>query len=87
MNILWVVITGLVVGVLAKLIMPGRDPRGALLTILLGIAGAVLANFIGRSLGWYAPDERAGIVASIIGAIILLAVYRLFAGRSTRPIA
>lgn len=78
MNILWTIIIGLVVGALAKLIMPGRDPGGIIVTILLGIAGAFIASFIGRQLGWYGPGQSAGIVASIIGAIVLLLVYRLF---------
>jgi len=78
MNILWTIIIGLVVGALAKLIMPGRDPGGIIVTILLGIAGAFIASFVGRQLGWYGPGQSAGIVASIIGAIVLLLVYRLF---------
>ncbi len=78
MNILWTIIIGLVVGALAKLIMPGRDPGGIIVTILLGIAGAFIASFVGRQLGWYGPGQSAGIVASIIGAIALLLIYRLF---------
>lgn len=78
MNILWTIIVGLVVGALAKLIMPGRDPGGIIVTILLGIAGAFIASFVGRQLGWYGPGQSAGIVASIIGAIVLLLIYRLF---------
>jgi len=78
MNILWTIIVGLVVGALAKLIMPGRDPGGIVVTILLGIAGAFIASFVGRQLGWYGPGQSAGIVASIIGAIALLLLYRLF---------
>lgn len=78
MNILWTIIVGLVVGALAKLIMPGRDPGGIIVTILLGIAGAFIASFVGRQLGWYGPGQSAGIVASIIGAIALLLIYRLF---------
>lgn len=78
MNILWTIIIGLVVGALAKLIMPGRDPGGIIVTILLGIAGAFIASFIGRQLGWYGPGQGAGIIASIVGAIALLLVYRMF---------
>ena len=78
MAIIWTLIIGLVVGALAKLIMPGRDPGGIIVTILLGIAGAFIASFVGRQLGWYGPGQSAGIVASIIGAIVLLLVYRLF---------
>jgi len=77
MNILWFVIVGLVVGALAKLIMPGRDGGNILTTILLGIGGAVLAGFLGRSMGMYREGEGAGIIASLIGAILLLAVYRM----------
>ena len=72
----------LIVGALAKLIMPGRDPGGIIVTALLGIAGSFLAGFIGRALGWYRePGSAPGIVASIIGALILLAIYRLAVGR------
>ena len=78
MNILWTIIIGLVVGALAKLIMPGRDPGGIIVTIQLGIAGAFIASFIGRQLGWYGPGQGAGIIASIVGAIALLLVYRMF---------
>lgn len=73
---LWMILIGLIVGVVAKLLMPGRDPGGTILTILLGIAGAIVAGFIGRSLGWYTEGEPAGFVASVLGAIILLALYR-----------
>jgi len=76
----WIVI-GLLAGAIAKLLMPGRDPGGCIVTILLGIAGALLAGFIGQSVGWYRPGEGAGFVAAIIGALLLLIVYRVFAGR------
>lgn len=76
MNILWTIIIGLVVGALAKLIMPGRDGGGILMTIILGIAGSLLAGFIGRSMGLYDRGQGAGIIASIIGAVLLLAIYR-----------
>ena len=82
MNILWAIIIGFIVGVIAKLLMPGRDPGGILLTIVLGIAGALLATFLGRQLGWYAPGQSAGFIASIFGAIVLLFIYRLARGRS-----
>ena len=85
MNILWAIVVGLVVGALAKLIMPGRDPGGILVTILLGIAGAVLASYLGRAMGWYASGQTAGFIASVVGAIILLAIYRLVRGRP-RPV-
>jgi uncharacterized membrane protein YeaQ/YmgE (transglycosylase-associated protein family) len=76
MNILWTIIIGLVVGALAKLIMPGRDGGGILMTIVLGIVGSLLAGFLGRSMGLYDRGEGAGIIASIIGAVLVLAIYR-----------
>jgi len=82
MSFLWTLIIGLVVGALAKLLMPGKDPGGVIVTMLIGVAGALLAGFLGRSLGWYQnPGEGPGIIASIIGAMILLLLYRLFIGR------
>lgn len=81
MNILWAIIIGLVVGFLAKLFMPGRDPGGFVVTVLLGIAGAVVATFLGRSMGWYADGQSAGFIASVLGAVLLLVIYRLFRGR------
>lgn len=81
MEILGWILFGLIVGAIAKLIMPGRDPGGIIVTILLGIAGALLAGFIGRALGLYAPGDAAGYIASIIGAIALLAIYRAFMRR------
>ena len=82
MNILWFIIVGLVVGALAKLIMPGRDGGNLLTTILLGIGGALLAGFIGRSMGMYQEGEGVGIIASLIGAILLLAIYRMVRRRN-----
>jgi uncharacterized membrane protein YeaQ/YmgE (transglycosylase-associated protein family) len=82
MGILWTLIIGLVVGAIAKLIMPGRDPGGIIVTMLIGVAGALLAGFLGRAMGWYAdPGEGPGIIASVIGAIILLWLYRIFTRR------
>lgn len=77
MEMLWAIVIGLIVGALAKFLMPGRDPGGMLITILLGIAGSLLATFLGRSLGWYANSQAAGFVASILGAMILLGIYRM----------
>jgi uncharacterized membrane protein YeaQ/YmgE (transglycosylase-associated protein family) len=75
---------GLVVGVIAKLLMPGKDPGGFIVTTILGIAGAFVAKFIGQALGWYQEGQSAGFIASVVGAIILLAIYRLFTkGRTT----
>ncbi len=74
---------GLIVGVIAKLLMPGRDPGGFIITILLGVAGALIGGFLGRTLGWYGPGEPAGFLMSIGGAILLLFVYRMAVGRRT----
>jgi uncharacterized membrane protein YeaQ/YmgE (transglycosylase-associated protein family) len=78
---------GLIAGVIAKLIMPGRDPGGMIVTILIGIGGAVLGGLIGQALGLYEQGESAGIVMSIIGAIVLLWLYRLLARPGSRPAA
>ena len=75
---------GLMVGALAKLVMPGRDPGGFIVTTLLGIAGAFMAYAIGRAMGWYAEGEPAGFLASVAGAILLLALYRMIVGRRVR---
>jgi uncharacterized membrane protein YeaQ/YmgE (transglycosylase-associated protein family) len=82
MSFLWMLLVGLVVGALAKLIMPGRDPGGVIVTMLIGIAGSIIAGFIGRAAGWYAEGEAAGFIASLVGAILLLAIYRALIGRS-----
>lgn len=82
MSIIWTLLIGLVVGAIAKLIMPGKDPGGIIITILLGIAGAFLAGFLGRAMHWYAEGDPAGFIASVIGAIILLVIYRLIKGRT-----
>ncbi len=82
MHFLWTLIIGLVVGAIAKLLMPGRDPGGFIITMLIGIAGALLAGFLGRALGWYNdPSEAPGLIASVIGAMALLLLYRVFTGR------
>ena len=81
MGILGWILFGLVVGALAKLVMPGRDPGGIIVTMLLGIAGAVLGGFAGRALGFYGPNEAAGFVMSFVGAVLLLWAYRMFARR------
>ncbi len=82
MAIIWTLIIGLVVGALAKLIMPGRDPGGVIVTMLLGVAGSLVASFLGHAMGWYRnPGSGPGIIASIVGAMILLAIYRVAIGR------
>ncbi|HEY0195288.1 MAG TPA: GlsB/YeaQ/YmgE family stress response membrane protein [Kofleriaceae bacterium] len=80
MHLLITLIVGLIVGAVAKLVMPGRDPGGILITILLGIAGAFIAGALGHSLGWYAIGEGPGLIASVLGSVALLAVYRVVAG-------
>jgi uncharacterized membrane protein YeaQ/YmgE (transglycosylase-associated protein family) len=81
MHIIATLIIGLVVGVLAKLVMPGRDPGGIAVTILIGVAGAFVAGMLGHALGWYRVDEGPGIIASILGAVALLALYRAVVAR------
>jgi uncharacterized membrane protein YeaQ/YmgE (transglycosylase-associated protein family) len=82
MHFLWTLIIGLVVGAIAKFLMPGKDPGGFIITMIIGVAGALLAGFLGRALGWYSdPGEAPGLIASVIGAMILLLLYRLFVGR------
>ena len=80
-SILGWIIFGLIVGALAKLVMPGRDPGGILVTIVLGIVGALLGGWLGRAIGWYGPNEAAGFVMALIGALILLGLYRLLVAR------
>jgi uncharacterized membrane protein YeaQ/YmgE (transglycosylase-associated protein family) len=75
-------IFGIIVGAIAKLLMPGRDPGGLLVTMLLGIAGAVVAGFIGRALGWYEPGEAAGFIMATLGAILLLFIYRKMSAKA-----
>jgi uncharacterized membrane protein YeaQ/YmgE (transglycosylase-associated protein family) len=81
MHILITLIVGLIVGGLAKLVMPGKDPGGIIVTMLIGVAGAFIAGVLGHALGWYEVGDGPGIIASILGAVILLAGYRLATGR------
>jgi uncharacterized membrane protein YeaQ/YmgE (transglycosylase-associated protein family) len=85
MQIIWMIVIGLVAGAIAKLVMPGRDPGGIIVTILLGIGGSIVAGFLGRFLGWYAAGQSAGLIASVVGAILLLVVYRIAAGPRQQP--
>ncbi len=84
-GLLWTIVIGLVAGALAKLIMPGKDPGGIIVTILLGIGGALLATVLGRLTGWYAPDRGAGFIAATLGAIVILLVYRWYKKRQAAP--
>ena len=81
---LWLIGTilfGLVVGIIAKLLLPGKDPGGMIVTILIGIAGSFIGSFLGRFLGWYSHGEAAGFVMSVVGAILLLIAYRMVAAK------
>ena len=85
MSIIALILSGLIVGVIAKLLMPGKDPGGLIITILLGIAGMFLGSFVGRAAGFYKPGQPAGWIVSILGAFVLLAIYHvLFIRRSKR---
>lgn len=83
---IWTLFIGLIVGLVAKFVMPGKDPGGVIITMLLGVAGALLAGWIGSAFGAYAPDEVPGFIASVVGAIILLAIYRMAIGRKDRTV-
>ena len=85
MAILGWILFGLIVGAIAKLVMPGKDPGGIIVTMLLGIAGAVLGGFIGRAMGFYGPGEAAGFLMSFLGAVVLLALYRMMVRRRHIP--
>ena len=86
MHVLGWILFGLVVGIIAKLLTPGRDPGGFILTILLGIAGALIGGFVGRALGFYGPNQAAGFLMSVLGAIILLLLYRFISRPRMRQI-
>jgi uncharacterized membrane protein YeaQ/YmgE (transglycosylase-associated protein family) len=82
MHLLWVVLIGLVVGAVAKFLTPGRDPGGFIVTILIGIAGSLIATWLGRAIGWYQEGQSAGFIMSVLGAILLLGIYHLVRKRS-----
>ncbi len=80
-SLIYTLVIGLVIGVIAKFLTPGRDPGGCIITILIGIAGSFLAAFLGRALGWYQEGQPAGFIFSVIGAMILLLIYRMIFGK------
>jgi len=82
MSVIWTLLIGLIIGAVAKLLMPGKDPGGIIVTMLLGVAGSFVATYLGRALGLYRDGSSAGFIMSVIGAMILLFIYRLFKGRS-----
>jgi uncharacterized membrane protein YeaQ/YmgE (transglycosylase-associated protein family) len=83
MHIIGIIIIGFLAGLVAKLLTPGRDPGGFIVTTLLGIVGAFVASWLGQAIGWYGPDEGAGFIGAVVGAIIVLAVYHATIGRRT----
>ena len=83
MHFLWTILIGLVIGAVAKLLTPGRDPSGFFITVLIGIAGSIVATFIGIALGLYAEGASAGFIMSVVGAIVVLFVYHMIIGRRT----
>jgi len=82
LNLLYIIIIGFLAGVVAKFIMPGRDPGGFIITTVLGVVGALLATFLGRLIGWYKEGETGGFIAAVVGAIIILFVYRIIKKRT-----
>jgi uncharacterized membrane protein YeaQ/YmgE (transglycosylase-associated protein family) len=83
MGFLWTIIIGFVAGLIAKFLMPGRDPGGFIITTLLGIVGALVATWLGQAVGWYRAGEGAGLIGAVVGAVIVLVVYRMAVGRRT----
>lgn len=83
MGFIWTIIIGLIAGAIAKFVMPGRDPGGIIVTILLGIVGALVATWLGQAIGWYRAGEGAGLIGAVVGAIIVLLVYRMVARRDS----
>lgn len=86
MGLIWSIVIGFVVGLIARFLMPGRDSAGFIVTTLLGILGAFIASFLGQAMGLYSPAEPAGFIASVIGAMIVLFIYRLAVGRRDTPL-
>ena len=87
MSILWTIIIGFIAGIIAKFLMPGpNEPSGFILTTILGIVGAFVATFLGQAMGWYGPNEGAGIIGAVVGAVIVLAIYGFVARRNNRTV-
>ena len=82
-SLLWTLFIGLIVGAIAKFLMPGKDPGGWIITMLFGVVGSLVAGYLGRMLGWYQEGQSAGFVMSVLGAILLLFLYRLLTGKKT----
>lgn len=81
MSILWTILIGFIVGLVAKFLMPGRDPAGFIITVIIGIVGSVIATYLGRAMGFYQMGESAGFIAAVLGSIILLLIYRMVTGK------
>src|SRR5215217_4457560 len=85
MSIIWTIVIGFVAGVIAKFLMPGKnEPAGFILTTILGIVGAIVATYLGQTLGWYGPNEGAGLIGAVVGAVIVLAIWAAISSRTTR---
>jgi uncharacterized membrane protein YeaQ/YmgE (transglycosylase-associated protein family) len=84
LSLLWQLIIGLVVGAVAKFVMPGKDPGGIWITMIIGIAGSIIATYIGQAIGWYQAGQGAGFIMSVVGAIVLLFIYRLIKGATAK---
>jgi len=85
LHLLWVIIIGFIAGAVAKFLMPGKDPGGFLITTGLGVGGALVATYLGRQVGWYQEGESAGFIAAVVGAVIVLAVYRFIKRKQAAP--
>jgi uncharacterized membrane protein YeaQ/YmgE (transglycosylase-associated protein family) len=84
LTLLWEGLIGLLVGAVAKFVMPGKDPGGIIITMVLGIAGSFVATYLGQLIGWYKQGDAAGFIMSVVGAILLLAIYRFFKGKAAK---
>jgi uncharacterized membrane protein YeaQ/YmgE (transglycosylase-associated protein family) len=84
MHLLWELIIGLVVGAVAKFLMPGKDPGGIWITMIIGIAGSILATYLGQAIGWYQAGQGAGFIMSVVGAVVLLLIYRVIKGAAAK---